>query len=71
MAWEKFRRAIFTKLQNTKSGQLLIEFDKPSALIYTNIGNSKVADALLIKVGYKYLFNGKEIIKRSHGRAGY
>ncbi len=69
VAWKKFRRAIFTKLQNTKSGQLLIEFNKPSSLIYTNIGNSKVADALLTKAGYKHLFNGKEIIKLSHGRA--
>lgn len=68
LSWKKFRRAIFTKLQHDKKGQLLMDFSKPSSLIYTNIGNDNIADQKLKKAGYSHLFDAKEIIKLSHNR---
>jgi len=68
LEWKKYRRAIFTKLQYDRNGQLLMDFDKPSSLIYTNIGTSKIADTKLINAGYSHLFKAKQIIKLSHDR---
>lgn len=68
LEWKKFRRAIFTKLQYDKNGQLLMDFNKPSSLIYTNIGNNKIADNKLRNAGYSHLFDAKEIIRLSHDR---
>ena len=67
-SWSKFRRCIFTKLNCDESGQYIMEFDKPDNIIYTNIGNCKVADDKLKAAGGNTYFEAKTIIELSHQR---
>lgn len=67
-SWKKFRRCIFTKLNCDELGQYIMEFDKPDTVIYTNIGNCKVADNKLRAAGGEAYFETQNIIKLSHQR---
>lgn len=66
--WDRFRRAIFTKLIRDDKGQYIMSFDKPDSLIYTNIGNSPEADKRLCESGLKSYFKPDSIIGLSHHR---
>lgn len=68
-SWEKFRKGIFTTLSCDDQGQYLLGLDgQTDSLIYTNIGNNKVADARLRAAGGDRFFKTSEIIKLSHKR---
>ena len=68
-SWKVFRRSIFTSLSCDSQGQYLLGFDdKADSLIYTNIGNNKIADARLKAAGGDNLFETDAIIQLSHKR---
>ena len=67
-SWDKFRRCIFTNLYRDDTGQYLMDFAKPDSIIYTNIGNSPVADQKLRDAGANHYFEAEAIIKLSHAR---
>jgi hypothetical protein len=67
-SWTKFRRCIFTKLKREEGGQYVMDFSKPDNVIYTNIGNCKVADDKLRAAGGEAYFETKAIIQLSHKR---
>ena len=67
-SWSKFRRCIYTKLNNDENGQYFFEFAKPDNVIYTNIGLCKEADDKLMAAGGEHCFETVSIIQKSHGR---
>lgn len=68
-SWKIFRRSIFTTLSCDDQGQYLLGLDnKTDCVIYTNIGNNKVADARLRAAGGDRLFETSAIIQLSHNR---
>jgi len=67
-SWKKFRRSIFTTLSCDEQGQYIMGFDKTDSLIYTNIGNNKIADARLRTAGGEHYFETSAIIQLSHKR---
>lgn len=67
-SWEKFRRSIFTTLSCDGQGQYLMGFNKTDSLIYTNIGNNKIADERLRAAGGESFFEASAIIQLSHKR---
>lgn len=67
-SWSKFRRCIFTRLHRDETGQYVMNFGKPDSIIYTNIGNSPVADEKLMKAGGSHYFNAETIVRKSHER---
>lgn len=67
-SWSKFRRCIFTKLNNDEEGQYIMEFAKPDNVIYTNIGSCKEADDKLRAAGGEHYFETEAIIQKSHER---
>lgn len=66
--WSKHRRCIFTRLHRAEDGQYVIGFGKPDNVIYTNIGQCKIADDLLKAAGGSNYFEAKTIVKKSHER---
>ena len=66
--WTKFRRCIYTHLAREEDGQYVMGFAKPDNMIYTNIGNSPVADGRLRAAGGESYFGTAEIIRLSHQR---
>lgn len=67
-SWKKFRKSIFTTLSCDEQGQYLMGFDKTDSLIYTNIGNNKIADERLRAAGGDHYFKTEVIIQLSHKR---
>jgi hypothetical protein len=67
-SWSKFRRCIFTHLHRDQQGQYIMGLGKPDNLIYTNIGQSKKADKMLLKAGGEHYFNAETIVRKSHER---
>lgn len=67
-SWKEFRRCILTKLHRDEQGQFLLDFGNFDNLIYTNIGNCKIADQRLKAVGGEQYFTAENIIKMSHAR---
>jgi len=67
-SWKRFRRSIFTTLSCDEQGQYLMGLDKTDSLIYTNIGNNKIADARLRVAGGESYFETSAIIQLSHKR---
>ncbi|MBI9069313.1 MAG: transposase [Salinivirgaceae bacterium] len=67
-SWKKFRRSIFTTLSCDEQGQYLMGIDKTDCLIYTNIGNNKIADERLRAAGGENFFETSAIIQLSHKR---
>jgi hypothetical protein len=67
-SWSKFRRCIFTRLHRDETGQYVMNFGKPDSIIYTNIGNSPVADKKLMEAGGSHYFNAETIVRKSHER---
>ena len=67
-SWNKFRRSIFTTLSCDEQGQYLMGLDKMDTLIYTNIGNNKIADERLRAAGGAHYFEASSIIQLSHKR---
>lgn len=67
-SWSKYRRCIFTKLNNNEEGQYIMEFAKPDNVIYTNIGLCKEADDKLKAAGGEHYFETETIIQKSHER---
>lgn len=59
-SWEVYRKCIFTTLSCNEQGQYLLGLsDNTDSLIYTNIGNNKIADARLRKAGGEKFFSGE------------
>jgi hypothetical protein len=67
-SWKHFRRSIFTSLSCDEQGQYVMGFDKTDTLIYTNIGNHKIADKRLRDSGGEHLFETSAIVHLSHKR---
>jgi len=67
-SWDKFRRCFCIQLHREETGQYLMDFAKPDSIIYTNIGNSPIADQRLRDAGAIHYFEAEEIIKLSHAR---
>ena len=67
-SWTKHRRCIFTQLHCDETGQYVMDFAKPDTIIYTNIGNSPVADKRLMAAGGDHYFEAATIVKTSHAR---
>ena len=68
-SWKVFRRSIFTTLSCDSQGQYLLGLDdKADSLIYTNIGNNKIADARLKAAGGDKFFQADAIVQLSHKR---
>jgi hypothetical protein len=67
-SWATFRRCIFTTLETEKNGQLLFEFARTDAFIYTNIGQDKELTAKLIQAGGKDYLKAERIIALNHSR---
>ena len=67
-SWKRFRRSIFTTLSCDEQGQYVMGFGKTDTLIYTNIGNNKIADKRLRDSGGEHLFETSAIVHLSHKR---
>ena len=67
-SWSKFRRCIFTHLHRDQQGQYVMGLGKPDNLIYTNIGQSKKADEMLLNAGGESYFKAETIVRKSHDR---
>ena len=67
-SWSKYRRCIFTKLHRDEAGQYVLDFSKPDSIIYTNIGNSPIADQRLMAAGGEHYFETETIVRTSHAR---
>lgn len=68
-SWDKYRRCIYTTSNTDENGQLLLEFVRPDALIYTNIidNNDELTQKLIEKAG-EDIVSCQSIIKLTHGR---
>jgi hypothetical protein len=66
-AWDKSRRAIFTRPMS-EDGQLLLPFVRPCQVLYTDIGQGFAIDDQLRKAGYDWLLKSEGIIKVYHHR---
>jgi hypothetical protein len=66
-SWERFRRTIFTRVVNEQR-QLLLEFARPNAVLYTNIGIDKHMTEQLIQTGNREYIRADRIIQLAHGR---
>jgi len=68
-AWDTHRRVFYLKPRCEEgTQQLLLEFDRPEMLIYTNIGMGEAIDDLLKKAGHEELLKAQNIIELHHGR---
>ena len=68
-SWKIFRRSIFTSLCCDSQGQYLMGLDdKTDSVIYTNIGNNKIADTRLRAAGGEKFFETGAIVQLSHKR---
>ncbi len=45
-----------------------MDFSKPDSIIYTNIGNSPIADQRLMAAGGEHYFEAETIVRTSHAR---
>jgi len=67
-SWTKFRRIIFTTIEQEENGQLALEFLRPDTVLYTNIGQDAEFNKQLIKVGKEHLLTADSIIRLAHQR---
>lgn len=67
-SWNKFRRCIYTTMNEGEDGQFMFEFARPDNLIYTNIGQDPKLNQALKKAGRKDLLEAESIIGLSHQR---
>jgi hypothetical protein len=67
-SWSKFRRAIYTTLDTEENGQLILDFEKPDTILYTNIGQDAEFTEQLRKVGKEDLITADSIIRLAHQR---
>ena len=67
-SWTKYRRCVFTHLHRDQQGQYIMGLGKPDNLIYTNIGQSKKADEMLLNAGGEHYFKAETIVRKSHER---
>jgi hypothetical protein len=68
-SWKKSYRTIYAKPITTESGQVLLEFDRPETIIYTNLGmKNQVTDSILALYREKEI-SAEVIINTYHFRA--
>ena len=67
-SWERFRRTIYTQLEREENGQLLLEFARPDAVLYTNLGLDNAMTEQLLASGNKAYLKTEKIIQLAHGR---
>lgn len=65
--WVKWRRAIFTRLDDEED-QLLLQFARMESLIYTNLGMGYEIDGQLKEAGCGDWLEGERIVALHHGR---
>ena len=67
-SWDRFCRAVYTRMRREEGGQLLFEFARPDSLIVTNIGvSSRVFEHSSAAKRREYL-QAKSIIESHHQR---
>jgi len=66
--WSKFRRCIFTTLEDEKDSQMQFEFVKTDVFIYTNIGIDKELTEKLVQAGGAEYLQADKIIALNHTR---
>ncbi len=67
-SWNKFRRCIITRLHCDGKGQYVMGVDSLESVIYTNIGNSPIADQRLMAAGGSEYFKAQTIVEKIHKR---
>lgn len=67
-SWDKFRRAIFTRLETEENGQLILAFARPDTILYTNLGQDAEFTEQLKKAGKEDLLTADSIITLAHQR---
>jgi len=65
--WKKFRRAIFTRLDD-EDDQRLLEFARMEGLIYTNLGMGGLGDERVMAAGKGDWLTSEGIVELHHGR---
>jgi hypothetical protein len=66
-SWRTFRRAIFCRPMDL-DGQLLLEFARPTTILYTNLGMGSEIDEGFKMAGFGHLLKTKSVIEAAHGR---
>jgi hypothetical protein len=66
--WSKFRRAIFTHLVHGDDGQMLLDFARPTFILYTNLGTGSPLDEQLKAAGFSHLLEPRGLIQCAHAR---
>lgn len=66
-SWRTFRRAIFCRPMDL-GGQLLLEFARPTTVLYTNLGIGSKIDEGFKTTGFAHLLKTESVIEAAHGR---
>lgn len=66
-SWKRFRRTLFTRTL-CEDRQLMLEFARPDAVLYTNLGQKGHVDTLIDGSGLEHWKEAEKIIEAYHGR---
>lgn len=67
-SWSKFRRCIFTTLENDDNGQMKLEFVQTDSFTYTNMGQDPQLTQQLMQAGGEEYLTTEKIIQLNHQR---
>ena len=68
-SWDTTYRCIYTKSISDKSGQILLEFDRPESILYTNLGMDNDVSRKLTEINNISSIEPEVIIATYHSRA--
>jgi len=68
-SWDTTYRCIYTKPISDKSGQILLEFDRPESILYTNLGMDNEVSRKLTEINDISSVEPEVIIAAYHSRA--
>jgi hypothetical protein len=68
-SWDNSYRCIYTKPINEEDGQIILEFDRPESLIYSNLGMDNKISKKLMESGNISNIEPEAIIEAYHNRA--
>jgi hypothetical protein len=68
-SWDTTYRCIYTKPISDKAGQILLEFDRPESILYTNLGMENEVSRKLMEINDISSIEPEVIIATYHSRA--
>lgn len=66
--WDRFRRMFYSRYVTNDDGQVIMDFNRPDSVIYTNLGVDSIITSAFKETGLEHYLTGNGIIECYHGR---